>query len=228
MRRIECKRPSDLPRGILFRDGRLRSGLREPVVNAKTQATLAGLWSQFEPAIAAYLTSDDDVALWRSVIEAVVGDANRLCSLYRGRAQVFVQVGCCSHWLAPHKAHWITEDGEFVWPSGYLSKGNFFGGLPELDWQASWARNAGDGVWLPVERMRARRLFLLRVAVPARTARHQRASVHAMWSPGPPPASKQDRMFYGFRKSSQGWTFKVYRGHARLHQLQTPTTHDTV
>src|SRR5688572_8226383 len=97
-------------------------------------SVVASLWPSFAEQVIPRLTPDDDSALWQAVIETVIRDAEVACEALHGKPRVIAQIGCCSHWLAPNKARWITSDGEFTWPSGYQPKAGFFGGLPEFDW----------------------------------------------------------------------------------------------
>src|SRR5262249_14756987 len=152
---------------------------------------------------------------WQAAIETVIGDAELACREHRGKARVITQIGRCSHWLAPNKARWITADGEFTWPSGYEPKGGFFGGLPEFDWHLFWERDEKDMTWRQVPKLSTKRPLLLRVAVPARTALHLRASVQAKWVPGPQPELNLSRLYFGFRKANSVWRCRAYHGPER-------------
>jgi hypothetical protein len=175
-------------------------------------APTVSLWPSFAGQIIPRLAADDDPALWQAVIDAVIGDAEVACEELRAKARVIAQIGRCSHWLAPNKARWITSDGEFTWPSGYQPKAGFFGGLPEFDWGLFWERDTKEGSWRRTPNVRAKRPLLLRVAIPARTALHLRASVQAMWAPGPRPELNLCRLFYGFRKVASVWQQRAYQG----------------
>jgi hypothetical protein len=169
------------------------------------------LWSSFGAPIVSNLSADDDPLLWQVAVETVISDAQTACQKRAGRSAIVAQVGRCSHWLAPNKARWITQDGEFTWPSGYKSKGSFFSGLPEFDWHVVW-HYVDDSHWQPATLSEFKRPLLLQVAIPARTGLHIRASVHAMWSPGPISSLNQRRLFYGFRKMKSGWQCRAYSG----------------
>ena len=174
--------------------------------------TAESLWPCFQAQIVAHLSADDDPGLWQVALETVIQDADNACRDYTGKARIIGQIGCCSHWLAPNKARWITNDGEFTWPSGYRGKAGFFGGLPEFDWCLSWIRDVKTGGWRHAPASHAKRPLVLRVAIPARTGLHIRASIHAMWAPGPRADLNLTRLFYGFRKLDSEWKFRAYRG----------------
>lgn len=173
--------------------------------------TEASLWPSFAEPIGANLSAGDDPLLWQAAIETVISDAQTACQQRVGRSPIVAQIGRCSHWLAPNKARWSTPDGEFTWPSGYNSKGRFFSGLPEYDWSA-YLHYVDDSTWQPAALADFKRPLLFQVAIPARTALHIRASIHAMWSPGPISALNQRRLFYGFRKTPAGWQCRACRG----------------
>jgi hypothetical protein len=141
----------------------------------------------------------------------VIGDAQIACHERVGRSPIIARIGRCSHWLTPNKALWITQDGEFTWPSGYNSKGNFFSGLPEFDWSVAW-HYVNDSIWQVATFSEFKRPLQLQVAVPARTRLHIRASIHAVWSAGPYSELNQRRLFYGFRKLQSGWRCRAYGG----------------
>lgn len=178
---------------------------------ASTVIPGVSFWPFFAAHVVPRLTADDDAALWQAAVEAVIGDAEIACEGLRGKSRVIAQIGRCSHWLAPNKARWITSDGEFTWPSGYQPKAGFFGGLPEFDWYLFFERDATERTWRHVAKPRAKRPVLLRVAIPARTGLHLRASIQAMWSPGPKPKLNLSRLFYGFRKMDTIWRCRAHR-----------------
>jgi hypothetical protein len=170
-------------------------------------------WDDFAPAILEQLGPHDDAALWQLAIETIVSDAAHTCQRLPPNASLILQIGRCSHWLAPSKARWITRAGdEFAWPSGYKTKNGFFGGLPEFDWELLFSSDRNCREWENVGRIRSKRPFLLRIAIPARTRLHLRASVVAMWTPGPRGDLDPGRLFYGFRMVQSVWRLKAYGG----------------
>src|SRR5262245_25426135 len=171
--------------------------------------TRCSRWDSFASHLVARLSPDDDPSLWQIAIETVIGDAESLCRECAAKRPVVAQIGRCSHWWAPNKARWLTEDGEFTWPSGYLPKSGFWGGLPEFDWYLFWQYHRENGTWRQTPKMVAKRPLLRRVAIPARTGLHLRASVQAIWTPGPAPEFSPARLFYGFRKAESLWECKA-------------------
>jgi hypothetical protein len=174
--------------------------------------TADSIWRLFAAQIEGHLTDDDDPRLWQAAIETIVADATFLCDRHVGKEHLFAEVGRCSHWLSPHnKGSWFSY-ARFAWPSGYGGSGWSISGLPEFDWSLiwKWTRNVG---WEPVERLDGKRRLVLRVAVPARTARHVRAVVHTQWSPGTPTLPKEKLVkAYGFQKSEDVWRFIAASG----------------
>lgn len=177
-----------------------------------TQTSDLSLWPSFAEQIIPRLNQDDDPALWQAVIETVIGDAESACQFKRSKTSIIAEIGCCSHWLAPHKLRWMTPNGVFVGPSGYQVKRGFLGGLPEFDWHSTWQYDLTQRIWRHAPQIRPKRPLLLRIAVPARSACHLRATVHAMWCPGPRPVWNCFRMYYGFRKRDDVWKCKAYLG----------------
>ena len=58
------------------------------------------------------------------------------------------------------------------------------------------------------------RQLTLRIAIPARSARHAQAAVHTLWRSGPPQHPHQKLLqLYGFRRLTDGWKHTAY--HAR-------------
>lgn len=118
---------------------------------------------------------------------------------------VYAKVGSCAHWVRPNQKRW-TAAGGFAWPGGYGGSSGYGSGFPELDW---FERLEWDGVgrlWRPISRFAGKRQLVLRVAAPARTARHRRAVVATLWSPGSPddPVEKKHEIF-GFEKRQGDW-----------------------
>jgi len=136
------------------------------------------------------LERDDDRELWQTIVTVLCdeflqrveqGPANRLWVLI---------VGACSHWVRPHNSRWNAAGG-FMYPEGYKDSS------PELDWSVILVFE--DGQWRVVKKLPGKNNVVLRVAVPARTARHKQAAVHARWSPG------EETVLYGFRNASGKW-----------------------
>jgi hypothetical protein len=69
-----------------------------------------------DPAIAAQLTNDDDPALWDVATNTILADA--ALTGREAKDDVFVQIGCCRHWIRPHDGQWLA-DGGFTAPFGY-------------------------------------------------------------------------------------------------------------
>ncbi|MHB8957056.1 MAG: hypothetical protein ACYC4U_29175 [Pirellulaceae bacterium] len=183
--------------------------------------TTSDLYRQFAEALNERLVADDDPRLWKSVVEAVIGDATFLCQHRPGRATIFARIGRCSHWLSPHNNGSWLRDARFAWPSGYGGSGWSISGLPEFDWSAVWAWNAQTRVWEVTERIEGKRPLTLRVAVPARTNRHPRAVVHVLWTPGSPTTTtKKLLQAYGFELYSQRWELSAIFGDRWPYEVQ--------
>ena len=168
----------------------------------------------FASRIGEHLRSDDDPDLWQTAMERIVADAELVCDRYRGKSEIFVQVGSCSHWMSPHnKGSWFP-DVRFAWPTGYGSTGFRIYGLPEFDWFLAWKRVLREkSYWDPVQRIHGRRSLVLRVALPARTAKHVRAVAHALWIPGSPTCPKgQFLQGYAFAKEKGRWSWVATSG----------------
>ncbi len=157
------------------------------------------------------LGGDDDPTLWAAVVNAVYADAHALCRAAAGGVRVFTRLGRCSHWLRPHQTRW-TADGGFAWPTGYGGRPSSRAGLPEFDWFAQWVWCPQSGRWRAAFGDPPPGQLLFRVAVPARSRRHQQAAVHTAWRPGTPPRPRRVPLvqFYGFRKGP-GWSCTAYR-----------------
>jgi hypothetical protein len=183
--------------------------------NRPHEAAALSLWPSFALHLVPLLTAVDDPALWQIAIDTVLGDAVIACEGVPKKTRIIAQIGCCSHWLAPNKARWVTSDGEFAWPSGYQPKAGYWGGLPEFDWHLAFEREEKQNIWRHIPKVRAKRPLFLRVAIPARTALHLRASIAAMWAPGPKPELIPARLFYGFRKLDSVWRRRAYQGPKR-------------
>lgn len=153
-----------------------------------------------DPSIAEHLTVDDDVDLWAVAVSTILTDATQLAQ--DTDDAIYSQVGCCSHWIRPNQCRW-TAGGGFAAPFGYdrTTTGYSFRALPELDWSVFF-RWTGAG-WEPGRT--GERCLLLRIALPARTARHLQAAVHTIWAPRSPASEEKVVQFYGFRKKDATW-----------------------
>jgi hypothetical protein len=151
---------------------------------------IADLLSQLELR----LRADDDSAFWENAVPVIVED---FFEHIDDGLPCFLELGVCSHWLRPHQTRW-TAVGGFAWPSGYQGgSGHNLRGLPEFDWSILFRIEAGT--LMRVEKYSGKRRFVTRVAVPARTARHQQAVLHVVRYP------KKEVVFLGFRRAEQGW-----------------------
>jgi len=172
------------------------------------------LWQCFATGILECLTVDDDPNLWEVAVREILANAEYLCQSYRGPDRIFSRIGSCSHWLSPHnKGSWFKDDVKFAWATGYGSSGSAIFGLPEFDWSLIWEWNKVDDLWNPVPRASGRRSLLFRVALPARTARHERAVVHTLWMPGSPTMPKEKFLQgYAFKKINGIWRYAATAG----------------
>jgi hypothetical protein len=159
-------------------------------------------------AIESQLKDGDDHRLWQTVIQAVLADASFLCRQYRGKDEIFTEIGRCSHWWSPHaKGSWFSYK-RFAWPSGYGSGGLAILGLPQFDWSLTWRWTQTESAWELIPQKSGKRPLVLRIAVPARTTRHVRAVVHTLWSPGSPTISNKKLLEgYAFEKIDDEWRF---------------------
>jgi hypothetical protein len=148
-------------------------------------------------SIGPHLTAEDDAAIWQEVLRTVLMDIETLGAASELPEKKFIKIGLCSHWMRPHKSRW-TAAGGFAWPSGWHGVSGFSRlGLPELDWSVVF-ETAGEG-WQKAAKFSGKRRLEVRVAVPARTARHPQAAIHTLWSPS------NQRTFYGFRQKDESW-----------------------
>ncbi len=169
--------------------------------------------------IGEHLTVEDDRELWRTAIETIIADAELLCQRYRGNRDIFVQIGSCSHWMSPHnKGSWFS-DVRFAWPTGYGNPGFTILGLPEFDWFLTWKWIKEDCRWEPVDGLTGKRHLILRVTLPARTARHARAVAHTLWAPGSPTTPKRKLLQgYAFAKENDDWHCAGFSGDVKAYE----------
>jgi hypothetical protein len=163
-------------------------------------------WNSFATAIRQKLGRDDDEQLWQAAVDELYGDADFLIANVRIKSPIFTRIGSCSHWLSPHNNGSWLPDARYAWPPGYGGSGWSIFGLPEFDWSLTWKWSGPGGIWMPAQTTRGKRPLTFRVAIPARTARHSRAVVHAVWIPGSPTIPEKEFLqAYGFLKVDQQW-----------------------
>lgn len=147
------------------------------------------------------LSPGDDVKLWDNVLAHLLSWLEPQISLTRRRA-LFIRLGLCSHWNRPH--YWRhTIAGSKGWPRGYGGGA----GLPELDWSILLRWKPKDQCWLPAEGIHTKRYYLLQVAIPLRSVRHNQALVHSRWLPGPRSIEGSGTLFF-FQKASGSWQYR--------------------
>jgi hypothetical protein len=183
----------------------------------QSKITAGGECAHLAASISLRLQHDDDRSLWAAVLRVVYSDARMLIAdTGKGSRRIATEIGCCSHWLRPHQTRW-TADGGFAWPSGYGGSGSSRFGLPELDWSVFGLWDWATSSWVPMPPAMIGsppRQLTLRIAIPARSARHAQAAVHTLWRPGPPQHPHQKLLqLYGFRRLTDGWKHTAY--HAR-------------
>jgi len=173
------------------------------------------LKERFMQEITTHLSVEDDPHFWMMAFETLLSDIEALYPEKRGKREIFIQLGACSHWLRPHQKRW-TASGGFAWPQGYIqkcqdhiknSRGPLGSGLPEFEWFVLLHWNREETEWQMVApRFFGKKQIVFRAALPTRTRRHHQAAVHTIWMPGSPeqPEKKVVR-FYGFRKKNHAW-----------------------
>ena len=139
-----------------------------------------------------HLTQQDDAEAWKAILR-VIGEefVARYQASPRGKRHWFLRIGVCSHWWRPHQFRW-EQAGGFAAPIGYSGNRS-----PEVDWSVVIAFDGKR--WKQVEGFPSNKYIALRVALPARTARHKQAAVHTSWSTSHKP------VFYGFRNIDGTW-----------------------
>jgi hypothetical protein len=146
-------------------------------------------------AIQTRLVDSDDQALWREVLHYAI---ERFKAKHEN-APCFIEAGLCSKWLRPHQLRW-TAAGGFAWPVGY---GNGTGagsrGIPEFDWSVVFEYESATDSWQLAPKFHSKQRRVLRLAIPARSARHQQAAINAVWQP------EYVTEFWGFRKKDSEW-----------------------
>jgi hypothetical protein len=173
------------------------------------------------PGLLEKLSDGDDPRLWEVAITRVFGDAEILSRSNRSKRPIFAQIGRCSHWLSPHNnGDWFKQIEKFAWPSGYGRNGSLIFGLPEFDWSVVWKWDETNAGWEAVPMLPGKRILLFRVALPGRTARHVRAVVHTIWTPGSPTIPKEELLQgYAFRKTDGVWKYVAVSGRDKAYGL---------
>lgn len=142
-------------------------------------------------ALEGILSRDDDPYLWRAALSVVTDDFLQRYNRGSKNKNWGIVVGACSHWVRPHQTRW-TKAGGFAYPAGYKSF------KPELDWSVILLFH--DQKWIPVVTLPGKRLALLDVVIPSRTARHKQAVIYSRWR------ASGELVFYGFRKLDGKWS----------------------
>lgn len=165
---------------------------------------MADFWQFFRAGISELLGEQDDAAFWQGALDRILADTHTMAEAYAGKDSILVEVGRCSHWISPH----TKRPSGMAWPYGYgnVGQGYSLRSLPEFDWSLRWMRQVESGAWIAARGQPSRRPLVQRIAIPARTARHPRGTVHTIWLPGSPvsPSEKLTRA-YGFEKGESGW-----------------------
>ena len=147
--------------------------------------------------IAEHLSADDDPQLWEVAIRTLLAEAADAAA--EVRTEVYAEVGCCHHWISPHRPIRWTADGGFAWPFGYNKTvtGSAYRASPEFTWSALSVDGRGLGAG-----PNGTAMLIFRVAVPARTARHLQAAIHTIWTPRSPRSKDKVVQLFGFRKQA--------------------------
>lgn len=153
--------------------------------------------------IAEHFSADDDPQLWEVAMTTLLTEAERAAA--HTRTEVYSEIGCCHHWICPHRPiFWMPNGKRFAWPFGYNKTvtGFSYRALPAFTWSEclTWT---GEN-WEPGRT--GRRCLVFRIAIPARTAGRQRAAIHTIWTPRSPTSREKRVQLYGFRKRKRGWT----------------------
>ncbi len=160
---------------------------------------------QYQDLILSHLTVEDDAEFWSTAIAVLLQDVEAKLEDTRPKAEIYAQIGACSHWLRPHQTRW-TAAGGFAWPSGYGADSYSRLGLPEFDWFVLLRRNFDSQSWEPAEKLNGKRHLVFRAALPTRTKRHPQAAIHTIWTPSRISGHKERfPQVYGFRKIEGIW-----------------------
>lgn len=143
------------------------------------------------------LTAEDNPAAWKKVLSALGEEFVERYRAQKGKKESwFLRIGACAHWWRPHQSRW-TAAGGFALPVGYKDASGWSHGLPEFAWSVIFSFDGEH--WRRVNKFRGKRQIVLRIAVPSRTARHNQAAVHTIWS------TSRELTLYGFRNVDGKW-----------------------
>ena len=160
---------------------------------------------QYQGFILSHLSSEDDGGFWSTATAVLLHEVEAEIENARPKADIYVQIGACSHWLRPHQTRW-TAAGGFACPSGYGATDQSRLGVPEFDWFVLLRRDFENQSWQPVQKFTGKRHSIFRAALPTRTKRHPQAAVHTLWLPKRLSDSQQKAVrVYGFRKIEGLW-----------------------
>jgi len=144
-----------------------------------------------------HLTPQDDSEAWKAILDVISEEFEERYRAKQGEKESwFLRIGACSHWVRPHQSRWLAAGG-FALPIGYKGAAGWSNGLPEFDWSVILSFDGER--WKRVDRFSGKKQIVMRVAVPARTARHRQAAIHTMWS------TSHQMTLYGFRNVNQKW-----------------------
>jgi hypothetical protein len=151
-----------------------------------------------------HLTQEDDPLFWGVATYTLLGDTFLYLLRDFDSHNIFIQLGACSHWLRPHQTR-LTAAGGFALPVGYGTPQSGRG-LPEYDWSIIIHWNISSEEWVLIDKFFGKKKLIRRFTLPTRTARHNQAAVHSMWTPGSPRNPNQKRTdYFGFRKINDTW-----------------------
>ncbi|MGE0190493.1 MAG: hypothetical protein AB7T63_00490 [Planctomycetota bacterium] len=188
----------------------------------RTPSESIGFLPPLAEALESLCTSDDDLLLFTAAAATLLRqiDARWLDrpEAARSIAVGFHRVGA---WVRPHQSRWLA-DGSFAAPRSYTPHEHesasgatwVVASRAEPDWRVAGAPPS----------LRARRgHFVLRVSVPARSARHASAAITATWMPRSPwqgrDGTEPRRIWLGLRRDAQG----CWRPAAQWDQGSDPT-----
>ncbi|HEV3255367.1 MAG TPA: hypothetical protein VG013_00675 [Gemmataceae bacterium] len=165
---------------------------------------MTDFWRFFSPDLRELLGEEDDPAFWQVAVDRILADTHVRATAYAGKEAILVQVGRCSHWIRPH----TKNRAGTAWPFGYGNTGQGFSltSLPEFDWSLRWVLRRESGAWIKAKGQPSRRPLVQRIAIPARTAKHPKGTVHTIWLPGSPEDPRRKlTSVYGFEEAGTGW-----------------------